>query len=814
MIIDPGKFQFMNTAIDNKTVVPDYGLKNALGVGNTVLVIFIALWVVALSALNLSLRWTIEQAMFEVDNGVSDIRLLVQLGYAFIVFLPVLAVFLGMKNPRLRLMLGLWLMGGVFALISSIAKSLYLTNQVQSYLLLSLILITTAIILSLLMGKHKTNRESLPKSRLLGMATLAGVGLSTPWIMWGALGSIFDTLVVIIFGVSLAFFLVSVIYPLYFVKTQASQRVIGRGEYLFDGFVLTVFLLIIVTGISQNGSQIVLALTVPFSGWLIAALVAAGSKRRDHGRLAIGIITAITLIMPLAFFDMDELALIISGTTSTEVFYWAQRAAWYSFVFMIVIALVVLIFFHVYEKANLDRRINWGLIILSIIEFFTLYLFIGQPGFFGDRLFVIMQDQLDPNSVASDVPLNQRRAELYTAMTSLADKSQMALREKLERQGISYTPYYLVNGMEVNAGWLARLSLSHAHGVDRVLDSPHLRPLPQPLEVTTGDVLVPQDGTLWNLDLINVPQVHTQLGVKGAGIVVGQTDSGVDVNHPELASNYRGRAGTNDYNWLDPWNNSVTPVDYGGHGTGTLGIIVGESRGIAPESEWIGCVNLSRNLGNPALYLDCMQFMYAPYAQGGDPLQHGDPSIGAMIINNSWGCPLVEGCDSGVFAQAVSVLKSAGVFMSVAAGNNGYYGCSTITDPPSIYAEVFTSGAVDKAGNISPFSSRGPVNVDGSGRAKPDLLAPGEMILVAAPGGTYTFSSGTSFAAPHVSGVVALMWSANPSLIGDTDTTTRILIETAQPYDQLDSSCGGLIYEAGAGILDAYAAVEAAIALK
>jgi len=313
--------------------------------------------------------------------------------------------------------------------------------------------------------------------------------------------------------------------------------------------------------------------------------------------------------------------------------------------------------------------------------------------------------------------------------------------------------------------------------------------------------------------MIHVPAVHKELGVTGEGIVIGQTDSGVDVTHPELGSNYRGAGGSNDYNWLDPWNGSVSPVDISGHGTGTLGIVVGETRGIAPDSEWFGCVNLARNLGNPALYLDCMQFMFAPYPQGGDPFQHGDVSKGAMIINNSWGCPQVEGCDPAVFEQAVSVLKSAGIFMSVAAGNNGYYGCSTITDPLAIYEDVFTTGAIDKLGNVSAFSSRGPVNVDGSGRAKPDLVAPGEQLLVLAPGGTYTFSSGTSFAAPHVTGIVALMWSANPDLIGDIETTMKLLRETARPYTGRESSCG-ILFEAGAGVVDAYAVVQAAIGLK
>ncbi len=350
-------------------------------------------------------------------------------------------------------------------------------------------------------------------------------------------------------------------------------------------------------------------------------------------------------------------------------------------------------------------------------------------------------------------------------------------------------------------------------GVDRILDSPRLRPLPKTVDAEKGDVYSPPDGTRWNLEMIRVPEVQ-EMGIKGAGVVIGQADSGVEGSHPELAASYRGQGDSNDYNWFDPWNGTGSPVDNGGHGTGTLGIEVGTTRGIAPEAKWIGCVNLARNLGNPALYLDCMQFLFAPYPQHGDPFADGAVSLGADIVNNSWGCPKVEGCDEEVFQPAMQALKAGGVFMSAAAGNTGFYGCSTVSDPPAIYQDVFTAGSVDKVGQISSFSSIGPVDLPGRSYQKPDLLAPGEQILLAAPGGTYTFASGTSFAAPHVTGVVALMWSANPELIGDIETTTRILLETAQPFNGVEPDCGSGTPGSGAGILDAYAAVKAAIALK
>jgi hypothetical protein len=812
MKIAAEKVKDMDTTTTSQSII-DYSLAKSKGIGNVVLVTFLALWVIAFSAVNLLLRWTIEQSMFEAGSGIADARWLIQLGYALLVFVPLVAVYFAVKIPRIKLMLRLWLIGGLFALLSVPAKTLYLTAQSQSLMLLTLSLGLMIAIVMLVPKKESQEKRKLKPSFLTGAAVLAGVGLATPWAMWGALGSPLDTLLAVAIGCAFSFFLIRTIYPFYLDLTQPAGTAVGRGEYLFDGFVLAVFLLICVTGLSQNGSQLLLTLALPPAGWVLVVFASAGRNHAGHGRLAIGIFTALALALPLAFFDMDELALIVSGTTMGEVYYWAQRAGWYSLIFLVSLAIVILVFHPLHEKMNIGRRINLGLIILSVVEFLAVYIFAGQPGFFGDRLFVIMQDQVDVSVVEGD-SLDEHKSALYSALTRKSDSSQEELRIKLDQMGIDYTSYYLVNALEVNAGWFTSNLIANFEGVDRVLESPRLRPLPQALQSEAGEVLVPHSGTRWNLEMIKVPLVHSELGVTGEGIVIGQTDSGVDVTHPELMHNYRGANGSNDYAWLDPWNHTVSPVDLSGHGTGTLGIIAGETLGIAPDSEWIGCVNLARNLGNPALYLDCMQFMFAPYPQGGDPFKHGDVSKAAMIVNNSWGCPQVEGCDPAVFDQAVTVLKSAGIFMSTAAGNNGYYGCSTIADPPSIYSQVFTVGAVDKLGMVSAFSSRGPVDVDGSGRIKPDLLAPGEQVLVSALGGTYTFSSGTSFAAPHVSGVVALMWSANPALIGDIDATVQILMKTAQPYTGPMGECGEIENEVGAGILDAYAAVQAALNFK
>ena len=110
------------------------------------------------------------------------------------------------------------------------------------------------------------------------------------------------------------------------------------------------------------------------------------------------------------------------------------------------------------------------------------------------------------------------------------------------------------------------------------------------------------------------------------------------------------------------------------------------------------------------------------------------------------------------------------------------------------------------------------MTVDGSNRVKPDISAPGYDVLSSLPHSTYGSNSGTSMAGPHVVGTVALMWSANPKLIGDIPRTEQILRDTARPYKGDDPGPGPCDDPpspnegVGHGLLDAFAAVSEAIA--
>jgi subtilisin family serine protease len=307
--------------------------------------------------------------------------------------------------------------------------------------------------------------------------------------------------------------------------------------------------------------------------------------------------------------------------------------------------------------------------------------------------------------------------------------------------------------------------------------------------------------------MIGADRVWRELGVTGRGIIVGSSDSGIDGAHPALADRFRG----GDDSWYDPWSHSRAPVDHGGHGTHTLATAIGGGNvGVAPGASWVGCVNLERNLASPARYLDCLQFMLAPFPRGGDPLRDGRPERAAHVLTNSWGCTPIEGCDLRSLRPAVEGLTAAGIFVVGAAGNSGP-ACGSVADPPAPYPQTLTVGAVDRDDRLADFSSRGPTP---DGRTKPDVVAPGVDILSALPGGGYGTESGTSMATPHVSGVVALLWSANPRLIGDIPRTREILRTTTRPVSPPSENCGNPANLTGAGLVDAFRAVQLAQAQR
>ena len=243
------------------------------------------------------------------------------------------------------------------------------------------------------------------------------------------------------------------------------------------------------------------------------------------------------------------------------------------------------------------------------------------------------------------------------------------------------------------------------------------------------------------INYTHAPQVWA-LGYTGQDIVIGSEDTGVRWTHNALKPHYRGWDGQNadhDYNWHDAIHDSVNnpcgndspfPCDDDSHGSHTTGTAVGDDGmgnqiGMAPGAKWIGCRSIDgpADLTTPARTIECMEWFLAPYPIGGG---QGDPTKAPDITINSWTCTPLDGCSPDTLQAAVEAQAAAGIMMVVAAGNDGVQGCSTVFYPPAIYDASYTVGAlVTGIDTIANFSSRGPVTIDGSGRIKPDITAPG-----------------------------------------------------------------------------------------
>lgn len=727
---------------------------------------------------------------------------------ALLIGVPALLARWWLRVPRYRGALLAWSWAALVLLVLAPTR---LLPPVQGQLLL----IAQSVIVLVAWGivrRQVSYRPPLqPKHLALSLALTALPML--PWWAFGAPGSPLDVVLALVLALA-AGWLVWSIYLATWLPAQRRDPRQPRRDRLTGGLVLGGILWLVGSGLGFNGMQLWIMVALPVTAWLA---LAAGA-----GSWAV----AFALLPLLLLLDADALHLGV-GDPLLGVYVVGLGLAGAASGLLSLLSLVP----QPDPHRALPRPFAWAGGLLGVALVAAVFVTNGRAGFYGDRLFVILTDQADLAQTAAIPDIAARRFRIYRQLTNHADRTQAALRHDLERLGIAYTPYYLVNGLEVEGGLLLRLWLMTRADVASVLPSPELRPLPDwaasiwtiAQRQSSPDEEEPAQSS-WNLAQIGAPRVHSELGITGRGIVVGIADSGVQFDHPELATTYRGRGGDHNFSWFDPWTGSPAPVDPMGHGTHVAGIAVGAQTGVAPGATWFACANLARNLGNPARYLDCFQFMFAPFPLDGDPLRDGDTDRAAHVIANSWGCPqAIEGCSPQLFLPALAALRLGGVFVVAAAGNEGP-ACASLTDPPAIHAQVMSVGAVDADGYPAEFSSVGPVTVDGSNRIKPDLVAPGVEIRSAIPSNGYAEFSGTSMAAPHVVGVVALLWSANPDLIGDIDATEQLLLTTAQPLSAPDAAtrlgpraCLAQTdlqarpnVVAGYGVVDAYAAVVAA----
>ena len=421
--------------------------------------------------------------------------------------------------------------------------------------------------------------------------------------------------------------------------------------------------------------------------------------------------------------------------------------------------------------------------------------------------FVVMRAKASLAGASAIRQHGQRTAFVRQRLTATADASQAGLRSLLNARHANYRTFWIVNTVQVTGGRELVKEIASRDDVEQVVPSRSF----QLIEPRAGKPQAQVDGIEWNIDRIRAPEVWSTFADRGEGIVVANIDTGVQFDHPALVRQYRGNLGSgqfdHNYNWFDPTGicpNSA-PCDNQGHGTHTMGTMVGDDGdpgpnqiGVAPHARWIAAKGCEFNTCTDASLLAAGQWMVAPTDMNG---QNPRPDLAPNIVNNSWGGP-----GGDLFYQGiVDSWVAAGIFPAFAAGNAGP-SCGS-TDSPGDFANTYAVGNHDINNQIDILSSRGPS--DFAGEIKPNIAAPGDDVRSSVPGGGYALNSGTSMATPHLSGTVALMWSAAPALVGDLATTRQLLDDTA--IDTPDAQCGGTPDDNnvwGEGRLDAFAAVQ------
>jgi subtilisin family serine protease len=373
----------------------------------------------------------------------------------------------------------------------------------------------------------------------------------------------------------------------------------------------------------------------------------------------------------------------------------------------------------------------------------------------GEMITVILTFREQPDlSQVNQIEVNSRaevQENLIHYLQSTSQSHQSRVHQTIESRiaqgkAAEMIPFWIFNGMAITAT---------REVIEELYNFPEILSITPNLLFEAPDLTSESVSSESNLNIINAPEMWNS-GYQGQGVVVANMDTGVFLDHPDLAEQWRG--GTNS--WFDPYGQHPEfPADLHGHGTWTMGVMVGrgdedEPIGVAPGAQWIA-VKIFDDSGwaTSAAIHQGFQWLLDP---DGDPATDDAPHI----VNNSWSY-LSTGCYLD-FQADLRALRAAGILPVFAAGNLGPEVGTSVS--PANYPEALAVGAIDSLNQIDRLSSRGPNTCGGSNGVYPQLVAPGVKIYSTSLDGSYSRTTGTSLAAPHVSGALALLLSAYPDL--------------------------------------------------
>jgi len=442
----------------------------------------------------------------------------------------------------------------------------------------------------------------------------------------------------------------------------------------------------------------------------------------------------------------------------------------------------------------------------------------------------MIQFRHQPNlSLAYELDWETRGRFVVNTLQFAADQSQERVQAYLDLRDVDYQSFWINNTILVNSS-----DQTTFNGLLSFVEIDSLRArrhptLHEPVSIAPAQT-INASGVEANIAHVGAPEVWAQ-GYDGDDIIVANIDTGVNYLHAALVHQYRGNLGggsfDHNFNWWDPAIGGSQPIpnDWHGHGSHTMGTMVGAEAdggnnqvGMAPDATWIACQAFE---GNDAELLECGQFLLAPWDLN---KQNPDPAKRPHVINNSWG-DCHQYFDSWYLGMVESWL-AAGIYPVFSNGNTSTCaypsppGLNTVGNPARYGLVTAVGSTGNHNGRYAKHSNWGPtddpdvVNPHGFPNLKPQVVAPGVDIRSADKNGDdYRLMSGTSMSAPHVSGLVALMWDAAACLIGEPVATESLILATANPILYDDGTGNGAHtpnYATGWGEIDAPAAVQAA----
>lgn len=395
-----------------------------------------------------------------------------------------------------------------------------------------------------------------------------------------------------------------------------------------------------------------------------------------------------------------------------------------------------------------------------------------------------------------------------TALNEQQDVISYLKEAKESGQVKDYRSYFIVNGIAVTGTQEVAEKIADYPEVEKVLRN-ETRKLFS-IDVMDKEMHKPEadsEHVEWNVEKVKAPHVWEQ-GITGQGAVIASIDTGVEWDHPALKENYRGyhsETGEVDhsFSWFDATAGESVPYDNQGHGTHTVGTMIGnnpedrEQIGVAPGASWIAVKAFKDEGATDEDLLAAAEWILAPTDENGNTRLEMAPDI----VNNSWGGG--PGLDEW-YRDVVKEWRHANIFPIFAAGNvdrDNPGGPGSVASPAN-YPESFAVGATDIRDKVASFSLRGPSPYDD---IKPNVVAPGQIIRSSIPGKKYAENSGTSMAAPAVAGVAGLMRSVDKTI--STEELTESLMSTAIPLTDEEyekSPNNGYGY----GLIDAFNAVS------